>query len=623
MKFSKSKSTELLLPVVIGFFGYAFFIRFHGFWPTDVVWMLPQWNGNIDSASHYIGWEMFRQSDLLQWPIGRSPMLGPDGGSSIAYTTLPLLALIFKPFTHWSDTPLQFFGVWSLVCFIGQAVSSWKLLGLWIANRVHLALGVCFFVISPAFLDRLSVHFDASAHFLLIFALYLYFDTTFSLRRWLILGTLSVLIFPYIAMMVSVIFAAHIISDGIRTKLFFVAIKRTSIYVGVVLITAWQSGYFVLGGSRIDAEGYGIFSANGLTLVDPGFPDNYRLPWSHLVPDQWQGSAQYEGFAFLGGGVLFLTMVIWIKGLVQGNNFSRAMLLCPVMSMAALFGRDQDTAQMKLTILLGILIVIALENVVQHRSNNFAHKIVLSVFAIGMFVFALSNQILLGQFQIAYFDLNPSLLRLANTFRSSGRFAWPLMIIFIALIIIRIIRELPLAFVTPMLVATLVFQVGDSNNGWQFTTDAYSRSGPEIYLTSETWNLLGDKYDGVLFSPAANKPRLFLSLNQDFVSESGVLWRDIGVLAQKHGWSMNSSYFSRDPGRRFDADNEALDASLISGSLRKNMLYAFIGSDEWERAKLVAGPNDLVGLLNGIPILAPGFFPCQDCRLEGFINRHS
>jgi hypothetical protein len=330
MKFSKSKSTELLLPVVIGFFGYAFFIRFHGFWPTDVVWMLPQWNGNIDSASHYIGWEMFRQSDLLQWPIGRSPMLGPDGGSSIAYTTLPLLALIFKPFTHWSDTPLQFFGVWSLVCFIGQAVSSWKLLGLWIANRVHLALGVCFFVISPAFLDRLSVHFDASAHFLLIFALYLYFDTTFSLRRWLILGTLSVLIFPYIAMMVSVIFVAHIISDGIRTKLFFVAIKRTFIYVGVVLITALQSGYFVLGGSRIDAEGYGIFSANGLTLVDPGFPDNYRLPWSHLVPDQWQGSAQYEGFAFLGGGVLFLTMVIWIKGLIQGNNFIIALLLCPV-----------------------------------------------------------------------------------------------------------------------------------------------------------------------------------------------------------------------------------------------------------------------------------------------------
>jgi len=623
MKFSKSKSIEFLVPVVIGFFAYAFFVRFHGFWPTDVRWMLPQWNGNIDSALHYIGWEMYRQSDLLQWPIGRSPMLGPDGGSSIAYTTLPLLALIFKPFTHWSNTPLQFFGVWSLVCFIGQSISSWKLLGLWISNRIHLTLGVCFFVISPAFLDRLSVYFDASAHFLLIFALYLYFSTPFKLAQWLMLGALSVLIFPYIAMMVSIVFFAQTVSDVIRTKLFFVAMKRTSIYVGVILITAWQSGYFILGGSRIDAEGYGIYSANGFTFVDPGFPDNYRVPWSHIVPDRWQGAGQYEGFAFIGSGVLILMIIIWTKGLIQGNIVSKALLLCPVLSMAVLFGRDQDTAQMKLSILLGILVAIALENVVQHKSNKFASKIVLSIFVIGMFVFALSHQIFLGQFEVAYFDLNPSLLKLANTFRSSGRFAWPLMIIFIALIIIQIIRELPRAFVTPLLVATLVFQVGDSNNGWQFTTDAYSRSGPEIYLTSEIWNLLGEKYDGVLFSPAANKPRLFLSLNQDFVSENGVLWRDIGVLAQKYGWSMNSSYFARDPDRRFDADNEALDASLNSGIFRKNMLYVFDGSDQWEKAKLVAGPNDLVGLLNGVPILAPGFFPCQDCRLEGFINRHS
>lgn len=585
--------------------------------------MLPQWNGNIDSALHYIGWEMYRQSDLLQWPIGRSPMLGPDGGSSIAYTTLPLLALIFKPFTHWSNTPLQFFGVWSLVCFIGQSISSWKLLGLWISNRIHLTLGVCFFVISPAFLDRLSVHFDASAHFLLIFALYLYFSTPFKLAQWLMLGALSVLIFPYIAMMVSIVFFAQTVSDVIRTKLFFVAMKRTSIYVGVILITAWQSGYFILGGSRIDAEGYGIYSANGFTFVDPGFPDNYRVPWSHIVPDRWQGAGQYEGFAFIGSGVLILTIIIWTKGLIQGNIVSKALLLCPFLSMAVLFGRDQDTAQMKLSILLGILVAIALENVVQHKSIKFASKIVLSIFVIGMFVFALSHQIFLGQFEVAYFDLNPSLLKLANTFRSSGRFAWPLMIIFIALIIIQIIRELPMAFVTPLLVATLVFQVGDSNNGWQFTTDAYSRSGPEIYLTSEIWDVLGKKYDGVLFSPTAQKPRLFLSLNQDFVSENGVLWRDIGVLAQKYGWSMNSSYFARDPDRRFDADNEALDASLNSGIFRKNMLYVFDGSDQWEKAKLVAGPNDLVGLLNGVPILAPDFFPCQNCRLEGFINRHS
>ena len=618
----KSKLTELAVPLIVGISAYAFIIRFHGFWPTDVGWMLPQWNGNIDAASHYIGWEMYRQSDLLQWPIGRSPMLGPDGGSSIAYTTLPLLALIFKPITHWSHTPLQFFGFWSLVCFIGQSISSWKLLGLWISKRVHLSLGVSFFVISPAFLDRLSVHFDASAHFLLIFALYLYFKPTFSLGRWLILGTLSVLIFPYIAMMVSVIFVARLISDGIHKKLFSITMKRISIYVGVLLIAAWQCGYFVLGGSKIDAEGYGIFSANVLTFVDPGFPEMYRKPWSHVVPDRWQGNGQYEGFAFIGSGILFLAIIIWIKRLIQGSNFTRALLTCPVVLMAALFGHDPDTTQMKLTILLGIIVAIALENLLQSRQGNFTPKLILCLATVGMFVFALSNQILLGQFQIAKFDLNPSLITIANTFRSSGRFAWPLMIIFLALIIIKIIRELPQAFIIPILFATLVFQVGDSNKGWQFTTGAYSRIGPQIYLTSDAWDLLGKKYDGVLFSPAANKPRLILSINQDFVSENGFLWRDIGVLAQKYGWTMNSSYFSRDPGRRFHADNSALNQSLKNGSFIKNMLYIFDGSDEWERAKLIAGRNDLVGILDGVPILAPNFYPCEKCIYDGFIDRH-
>ena len=136
------KGSGLAIPFLIGIAAYAVIIRFKGFWPTDVDWLLPEWNGNIDSASHYIGWEIYRQSGIFQWPIGRSPMLGPDGGSSIAYSTLPLLALIFKPIAHWSTMPIQFFGLWSLFCFIGQSISSWKLLGMWIKKRIHLSLGV-------------------------------------------------------------------------------------------------------------------------------------------------------------------------------------------------------------------------------------------------------------------------------------------------------------------------------------------------------------------------------------------------------------------------------------------------------------------------------------------------
>lgn len=616
------KSSGLAIPFLIGLAAYAAIIRFKALWPTDVDWLLPQWNGNIDSASHYIGWEMYRQSGIFQWPIGRSPMLGPDGGSSIAYSTLPLLALIFKPLTHWSKTPLQFFGLWSLVCFIGQSISSWKLLGLWIKNRIHLSLAVCFFVIAPAFLDRLSVHFDASAHWLLIFALYMFFRPNFKFGQWLILGALSVLIFPYIAMMVSVIFATRLIVDGIRSKGWFEVIKRISMYVGVLLITAWQCGFFLLGGSKIDAEGYGVFSANALTFVDPGYPDNYRAPWSYVVPDQWQGPGQYEGFSFVGAGILILAATVWILKIVRGTRSTRAILIAPVVCISVLFGRFQELTQLKLTVLLGILVAVALKNMSQYKSDRVVLKIAMAVSAVSMSLFAFSNQILLGKFQVTQFQLSPTFLNFANIFRSSGRFTWPLMYLLIALIIVALIREIPSALITPILLAVLVFQVVDGNNGTQFTTDAYSRAGPDKYLTSETWDVLGKKYDGVLFSPAAHKPRLFMSVNADFLAENGVLWRDIGVLAQKYDWSMNSSYFSRDPANRFQKDNTALDLALVNGSFKSNVIYVFIGNDQWERAKLVARKNDLVGILDGVPILAPNFYPCAECRLDGFVDRH-
>ena len=431
MKFSKSKSTDLLLPVVIGFSAYAFFIRFHGFWPTDVDWLLTQWNGNIDSAGDYIGWEMYRQSSIFQWPIGRSPLLGPDNRSSIAFTTLPILALIFKPLTHWLDTPIQFFGLWSLTCFIGQAVTAWKLLGLWVHNRIHLAVGVGFFVMSPAFLDRLTFHFGPSAHWILLAALYLYFIPTFKIGNWLILGSLSVLVFPYIAFMVTAIYFSRILRDAIQDKNILGQARKTVLYIAVLCLVAWQCGYFMVNGGKIGADGFGIYSANALTFVDPGFPEMNRVPWSGVVPDRWQGEGQYEGFAFVGSGILVLAMVAWLMKVLKGTNLSRFLLVTPVVLIPVLFGHDPDPAQMKLTVLLGIIVAIGIENLAKTSRINLATKTIVSATVIGMFAFALSNRMLIGQYQLMSIKLTIFQLEVLSTFRSSGRFVWPLMLLII------------------------------------------------------------------------------------------------------------------------------------------------------------------------------------------------
>jgi hypothetical protein len=230
---------------------------------------------------------------------------------------------------------------------------------------------------------------------------------------------------------------------------------------------------------------------------------------------------------------------------------------------------------------------------------------------------------LLGQYQLASIKLTKGQLEILSTFRSTGRFVWPIMLLVIALVVVSSVRVLPRAIIVPILLVTLVFQIIDSNQGAKFTKDAFSRFGPKNYLTSQTWSYLGQKYDRVLFSPGLNEPTLLLSNNADFQAEDGVLWRDIGVLAQKYNWSVNSYYFNRDPGIRFQSDNNQLEQALDDGQFRERKLYVFIGGDQWERAKRIAGPNDLVGILNGVPILAPNFYPCDGCIVDGFIDRHA
>ena len=128
--------TNNKLAALNGFLAYWFVTRFNGFWPLHTNWLFNVRDGNVDASANYLGWEFFRHDSLLQWPIGKISTVGPAGGSSVAMTdSLPLLAILFKPFTFWFDTPFQYFGIWIFVCFILQAVFASKLLSLWVSNH--------------------------------------------------------------------------------------------------------------------------------------------------------------------------------------------------------------------------------------------------------------------------------------------------------------------------------------------------------------------------------------------------------------------------------------------------------------------------------------------------------
>jgi hypothetical protein len=603
-----------LVPLLIGVFFYWYFTRFAGLNPFEVNWLLPFWNTNIDAATNYLGWEYFRSAPLVQWPLGRTPNLGPGAGASIAMTdSVPLLAFLFKPFTHWFDRPFQYFGIWTLVCFLLQSIAAWKLLNIWIKEKLFLIVGTSFFVVAPAFLDRMTFHFGLTAHWVLLLSLYLFFRQKFSLRSWVFLGVIATLIQPYLAMMVSAVFLFDLIA---RPRF----IRNASSYFAAIIFSAWQSGLFIFGSSNIGSDGFGVFSTNGLSLVDPGFPDFSRVSWSRLIPNLWENGGQYEGFAFLGSGVIVLAVLVYVYKAAKTKTLNTGWPVLIPVPFLIYFALQQDAFGV-LFLLESIVLAVSLFCIQRYFAFEKLKTFKAVTFVLLLSAFALSNTVFIGDRFSAHVGIPVWLLDLTAIARTSGRFIWIPMYLVIAVVVVAVAKSFPRYVAALFLVTALVFQIGDSSNGSQFTRDVFRRPGPENTLPSDLWNSLGSRYSSVEFVPAAHKPRLFDS-NPDFLNTSGWLWRDIGVIGQRYDWSLNRFYFGRVPEEAFLKENIEINERLRSGDFDSSVLYIFIGSDEWELAKKSARRSDLIGILDGVPILAPGMTLCAECIPEGFEFRN-
>ena len=75
------------------------------------------------------------------------------------------------------------------------------------------------------------------------------------------------------------------------------------------------------------------------------------------------------------------------------------------------------------------------------------------------------------------------------------------------------------------------------------------------------------------------------------------------------------------PDAAFAKENIDIEKSVLSGNYDKSTLYIFIDSDEWERAKTSIKNTDLIGTLDGVPIIAPGLSDCTTCEFSTFSNK--
>ena len=606
-RFIPNKPVEqwLLIPGLIGFVYYALLTRFHGLNPFDVDWMLPFWRGSIDSAQHYLGWEFFRQAPLLQWPPGKSPNLGPMGGSGVALTdSLPLFAFIFKPLTFWFTQPFQYFGIWVLTCFVLQAIFAWKLLTIWVKHWEHAVLGTYFFCFAPIFIDRMTVHLALAGHWVLLAGLYLLFSPKSKFKHWIVLAVVSMLVQPYLAIICAALFFAWSLIGLLNKRAVFQFVKQQLIFIGVLFASGWSSGLFIFGLGSAQAAGFGTYSANVLAWVDPGFTWYEKALWSRYVPDQWQNAGQYEGMNYLGSGVLLLAIVALGFQLIKGTWKSRAVQLAIVASFVAMFGRSGST-QRDLVFLLGVLSAVVYSALSKHFWSNKSTTVIYVLLFTSLMLIAFTYQIFMGDFLIANFTVPGSINNLLSVVRTSGRMLWPITYLLIALVVVLVSRNLRREVVSGLIVLVLLFQVYESVGAVGVTKSMFTRSGPSEILVSPTWDTLGEKYENIAIVLPNDNPILYPT-NPDFAAPEGsFLWREIGVFAVKHHMKLNSFYFSREPVTQNQSEVNVLTDVVNLGEYRSDTLYVFIDSNMWEIAKKQNSAESLVQVLDSVPILAP------------------
>lgn len=300
--------------------GVAVFFWLYGAMTLDVTsdaWILNGYD-ETDILQHYAGWVLFRNSHWAL-PPGLCDTLAWPQGTMIAYTdSLPWVSMAFKLLRGALPSTFQWFGWYTLFCFAMQGAAGALLCtrgaksGGWGSRLAFAALGGLLFACLPTLWERAFRHVALASQYLFLFALYFYLEYRAALAqgrrpRWgwvfAALPFAAVGIHPYFlppVMLCSLLAGIELWRTAKRP------LAGAGLFGGGLLAAlagAWLTGA-VGSGVAVSRYGYGEISMNLNALFNPSSRGGYT--WSRLLPQQAQNPSQYDGFNYLGLGVLAL-----------------------------------------------------------------------------------------------------------------------------------------------------------------------------------------------------------------------------------------------------------------------------------------------------------------------------
>lgn len=443
-----SVNAKKYLPIMGMLIGAIVFFSIYGnkiLDPTFIKWTLQG-----DASQNYLGWHFFR-SEPWTFPLGVIKSYRYPQGTSIIFTdSIPLLAFPLKLISGLLPSAFQYHGIWLFLCYILQGYFAILLLRLVTENPIIILLSLLFFLLSPIIAFRAGGHEALSAHWIILASLYLYYQKyDFNIRvKWIILLVIAVMVHFYLFIMVYFILSAYLLKLIIKRneKGYFSIIKFFLTTIVTVLISMWLIGYFILGISNGEGFGLGYYSMNLLAPINPTFYTHFLKKF----PLATQG--QYEGFNYLGFGLLLL-ILISIYELFRQKKFLITKTNLPLIIIAL------------------ILFTISISNKI-----------------------TLSNRVL---YSFTYPDFINSLL---SIIRATGRMFWPITYMLILGSITVLIRNNTSKRVILLLCIFVSFQLLDLYPWYEtFNLDKDVWISP---LQSPLWDRMMEKCDHIVLIPA-------------------------------------------------------------------------------------------------------------------------
>jgi hypothetical protein len=577
--------------------------------PTNTSWLM-----NGDAAQHYSGWRFFRETPLWQWPLGNNPKLGMEYSSSIVFTdSLPLGAFISKYLRAFLPDTFQYFGIWLWLCFVLQALFTFKVLQRFIVHRTQLVVASTFLVLSPALIYRLVHqgygHMALAGHFVLLAALHLYLSPTIRTTGWAVLMCATALIHAYLMPMIFMVWVASLVRKrSAFTNQPSILLKHIFCVATALFLTLIASGYAALGlnlfigDSDITPESWNyIFRWQPMSFVDVS--TDYSSGWSHFLFNQKELFGDVEGFSYLGSGIILLliascALVIFARLFASNSRRNYVGIAGAALPLVILYFllSTKHFSFVIFCITVLFLSVFASQQVLLTRKGNAGARLSHVPLLIGaslLAIYSMTNRPGIGRRTFFEYPLVPVLKSFTDTFRTHGRSIWPAYYLVIIVILVVAVRHLGKRGGTLLLVACLLFQIVDSDPAIAIVrhrfTEAPSWSNP---MSDPYWEVLAAKYDNlVIFPPIHN--------------DEEKKWITFTDFAADHSMATNAAYFSRWDTTQYEGAATGMGYNLLLNELNPKSLYIIVDNDFWDGLIQVPRRVAFQGILDGFRVVAP------------------